>query len=134
MHTYAYLSSDAQRLESVGPTGHDLGLVHQQDSDVVLTFNLHGNKWQSYSRATAEALGSMLCSVLLKGGTILLFSQVFCYQAGVQPGAKPFSVRLRCCKPIVQKYERSFQRAEWKPICDIDRGSTISQVCFSNKE
>lgn len=39
-HTAAYLSGDTQRLESVGSTGHDLGLVHQQDSDVVLTFNL----------------------------------------------------------------------------------------------
>lgn len=35
-----YLSGDTQRLEGIGPAGHDLGLVHQQDSDVVLTFDL----------------------------------------------------------------------------------------------
>lgn len=35
-----YLSGDAQRLEGIGPAGHDLSLVHQQDSDVVLTFDL----------------------------------------------------------------------------------------------
>lgn len=39
-HTYPYLSGNTQWLESIGSTGHDLSLVHQQDSDVVLTFNL----------------------------------------------------------------------------------------------
>lgn len=43
-HTRPYLSSDAQRLEGVSSTGHDLRLVHQQDSDVVLTFNLQTNE------------------------------------------------------------------------------------------
>ena len=43
-HTYLYLSGNTQRLESIGSTGHDLGLVHQQDPDVVLTFNLQRNQ------------------------------------------------------------------------------------------
>lgn len=37
---FSHLSGDAQWLEGVGPARHDLGLVHQQNSDVVLAFNL----------------------------------------------------------------------------------------------
>ena len=39
-HTSHYLSGDAQRLESISAAGHDLCFVHQQNSDVILTFNL----------------------------------------------------------------------------------------------
>jgi len=39
-HTKLYLSGGAQWLESIRATGHDISLVHQQDSYVVLTFDL----------------------------------------------------------------------------------------------
>lgn len=39
-HTHNYLSGDTTRLESIGSARYDLRLVHQQDSDVVLTFGL----------------------------------------------------------------------------------------------
>lgn len=39
-----YLSGNTQRLKSIRATGHDFRLVHQQDSDVVLTFSLDKKK------------------------------------------------------------------------------------------
>lgn len=52
-----YLSGDTQRLEGIGPAGHDLGLVHQQDSDVVLTFDLRGNEGEEVGGSCSGADG-----------------------------------------------------------------------------
>lgn len=40
----SYLSANTKRLESIGSTGHYFSLVYQQDSDVVLTFNLQRSR------------------------------------------------------------------------------------------
>lgn len=52
-----YLSGDTQRLEGIGPAGHDLGLVHQQDSDVVLTFDLRGDEGEEVGESCGGADG-----------------------------------------------------------------------------
>lgn len=52
-----YLSGDTQRLEGIGPAGHDLGLVHQQDSDVVLTFDLRRDEGEEVGESCSGADG-----------------------------------------------------------------------------
>lgn len=52
-----YLSGDTQRLEGIGPAGHDLSLVHQQDSDVVLTFDLWGDEGEEEGKSCSSADG-----------------------------------------------------------------------------
>lgn len=51
----SYLSANTKRLESIGSTGHYFSLVYQQDSDVVLTFNLQRSRPRSKTFTKLES-------------------------------------------------------------------------------